>query len=115
MCCEDSPVVNFAEPEDLIINNCYNFLKRAQVFSTALLLLLSFTLPIFSQSKISTRLQAALADTQNKSSFVNALVLMQEQVDITSLDKQLYAEKASLEKRAYTCLLYTSPSPRDPE
>ena len=104
MCCEDSPVVNFAEPEDLIINNCYNFLKRAQVFSTALLLLLSFTLPIFSQSKISTRLQAALADTQNKSSFVNALVLMQEQVDITSLDKQLYAEKASLEKRAYTVI-----------
>ncbi len=54
----------------------------------------------FSQVEVSTRLQQALADA-NPNDYIRTLVLLRDQVDIASMDVQFYAERATIQRRAY--------------
>lgn len=55
---------------------------------------------IISQVEVSTRLSRALQNSKN-TDFVRGFVVLNDQVDILQLDRQLYAENASLQQRAY--------------
>jgi len=66
------------------------------VFVTSLLLS-----NLFAQAEITSRLSDALAEASKDNSTVRSLVILKDQVDINSLDKQLYETKATLEERAY--------------
>lgn len=68
--------------------------------SLLLLLITLFTLPIFSQPEVSTRLVRALQNTE-ADEYIRVLVLLKDRVDIKALDEQLYRENASMERRAY--------------
>lgn len=72
---------------------------------TFLLTLAIFVLSVelFSQVLVSTRLETALANSETND-YVRGLILLRDQVDILSLDDRLYAEKASLELRAFTVI-----------
>lgn len=68
-----------------------------------LLLLISLLLlgtEVYSQVMVSTRLQTALANSENNE-YVRGLIVLRDQVDILGLDAQLYEEKATLQERAY--------------
>lgn len=55
---------------------------------------------IFSQVEVSTRLSRALQNSKS-TDFVRGFVVLNDQVDILELDRQLYAENATLQQRAY--------------
>lgn len=63
-------------------------------------ILLLLTVSSFAQVEVSTRLMRALQNS-SPTDFVRGFVYLRDQVDILALDEQLYAENASLEKRAY--------------
>ena len=63
-----------------------------------ILLLTSFL--TFSQVEVSSRLQEAL-NQANQNDYVRVLVLLRSQVDIATLDQQLYSQKSTLQQRAY--------------
>ncbi|MDP3830513.1 MAG: hypothetical protein Q8Q47_04540, partial [Ignavibacteriaceae bacterium] len=52
------------------------------------------------QAVISPRLQSALLNT-SESEFIKTIVYMRDQVDLISLDEQLYSEKVTMNERAY--------------
>jgi len=54
----------------------------------------------FSQVEISSRLQDAL-NRAGQDDYLQVIVLLRSQVDLATLDQQLYTEKASLQQRAY--------------
>ncbi len=57
----------------------------------------SFT---YSQVEVSSRLQEALLNAK-PNEYLQVLVLLRSQVDLAALDQQLYAEKSTLQERAY--------------
>lgn len=63
-------------------------------------ILLLLTASSFAQVEVSTRLMRALQNS-SPTDFVRGFVYLRDQVDILALDEQLYAENASLEKRAF--------------
>ena len=56
---------------------------------------------LFAQAEITSRLSDALAEASKENSTVRTLAIFKDQVDIRSLDKQLYETKATLEERGY--------------
>lgn len=62
-----------------------------------LFLVTSFT---YSQVEISSRLQQAL-NKANQNDYIKILVLLRSQVDLATLDQQLYSQKSTLQQRAY--------------
>lgn len=62
-----------------------------------LILAASFT---YSQVEVSSRLQQALIEAK-QNDYVKVIVLMRSQVDLASLDQQLYSQKSSMQQRAY--------------
>ena len=62
-----------------------------------LFLVTSFT---YSQVEISSRLQQAL-NKANQNDYIKVLVLLRSQVDLATLDQQLYSQKSTLQQRAY--------------
>ncbi|HQF42926.1 MAG TPA: hypothetical protein PK073_08420, partial [Ignavibacteriaceae bacterium] len=54
----------------------------------------------FSQVEVSSRLQDAL-NRAGQDDYLQVIVLLRSQVDLATLDQQLYTEKASLQQRAY--------------
>ncbi|HEX9252377.1 MAG TPA: S8 family serine peptidase [Ignavibacteriaceae bacterium] len=54
----------------------------------------------YSQVEVSSRLQQALL-TANQNDYIKVLVLLRSQVDLSSLDQQLYDQKSSLQQRAF--------------
>ncbi|HRN27766.1 MAG TPA: S8 family serine peptidase, partial [Ignavibacteriaceae bacterium] len=62
-----------------------------------LILTASFT---YSQVEVSTRLQDALVNAK-PNEYLQVLVLLRSQVDLATLDQQLYAQKSTLQQRAY--------------
>jgi bacillopeptidase F len=62
------------------------------------------SLNLFAQSKISESLMDNLLEAQSNNSPVRALVILNDQVDIETLDQRLYMEKALPEERAYTVI-----------
>ncbi len=64
------------------------------------LILTSFA---FSQVEVSTRLLRALQNS-NPTDYIKGFIYLRDQVDIVGLDEQMYAEKVSLEERAYTVI-----------
>ncbi|MBK7632096.1 MAG: hypothetical protein IPJ23_15575 [Ignavibacteriales bacterium] len=68
-----------------------------------LLLFFFLTLTVsltFSQVEVSSRLQQALTKA-NQNDYIKILVLLRSQVDLASLDQQLYSQKSTLQQRAY--------------
>jgi subtilisin family serine protease len=59
---------------------------------------------VFAQTKISSRLMNAMNQALEDNAPVRALVLINDQVDIQSLDQELYARKADPQDRAYTVI-----------
>ena len=55
---------------------------------------------MYSQVEVSSRLQQALLEA-NQNDYVKVLVLLRSQVDLASLDQQLYEQKSSIQQRAY--------------
>lgn len=55
---------------------------------------------IYGQVEISSRLQDAL-ENANPNDYLKIIVLLRSQVDLATLDQQLYAQKSSLQDRAY--------------
>ena len=55
---------------------------------------------VYGQAEISSRLQDAL-NNANENDYVRVLVLLRSQVDLATLDQQLYAQKSSIQDRAY--------------
>ena len=62
-----------------------------------LILTASFT---YSQVEVSSRLQDALVNAK-PNEYLQVLVLLRSQVDLATLDQQLYAQKSTLQERAY--------------
>ena len=62
-------------------------------------LLLSSSLS-FSQVEVSSRLQEAL-NRANQNDYIQVIVLLRSQVDLASLDQQLYSQKVTPQQRAY--------------
>ena len=58
----------------------------------------------FTQSKISPYLFERIQKSLEDGSRVNAMVFLEDQVDIEELDRQLTAEKATADERAYTVI-----------
>lgn len=54
----------------------------------------------YSQVEVSSRLQQALLKA-NQNDYVKVLVLLRSQVDLASLDQQLYSQKSTMQQRAY--------------
>lgn len=71
-------------------------MKKLLLFSF-LILAASFT---YSQVEVSSRLQDAL-NRASENDYIKVLVLLRSQVDIASLDQQLYDQNATLQERAY--------------
>lgn len=67
---------------------------------TILLLVFSFFSSSLSQVEVSTRLQEKL-NAANPNDYIRVLVLLNDQVDIASMDQRLYLETATMERRAY--------------
>ena len=67
-----------------------------------LLLFVVFLLssPIFSQVEVSSRLQDALSNAQ-ENDYLKVIVLLRSQVDLATLDQQLYSQKSTIKQRAY--------------
>ncbi|MCU0344895.1 MAG: S8 family serine peptidase, partial [Ignavibacterium sp.] len=55
---------------------------------------------MYSQVEVSSRLQQALLEA-NQNDYIKVLVLLRSQVDLASLDQQLYEQKSSVQQRAY--------------
>jgi hypothetical protein len=55
---------------------------------------------LFSQVEVSSRLQEAL-NKANPGDYIKVLVLLRSQVDLASLDQQLYDQKSTMQQRAY--------------
>ena len=55
---------------------------------------------LFSQVEVSSRLQEAL-NKANPNDYIKVLVLLRSQVDLASLDQQLYSQKSTMQQRAY--------------
>lgn len=81
------------------MSNLYKEYLVKRLFTT-LFLLLMLTTSVFSQVEVSTRLQQALADA-NPNDYIRTLVLLRDQVDVAAMDAQFYAERASIQRRAY--------------
>ncbi len=71
-------------------------MKKLFLFFT-LLLTTSLT---YSQVEVSSRLQDALSKA-NRNDYLKVLVLLRSQVDLATLDQQLYSQKSTLQQRAY--------------
>jgi subtilisin family serine protease len=71
------------------VKNILTFLLLALLSSTA-----------FSQAEVSTRLTNALRNS-GPNEYLKVFVYLEDQVDIEALNRKLYAENASLERRAY--------------
>ena len=56
---------------------------------------------LFAQAEITTRLSDALAEASKSGDMVRSLIMLKDQVDIQTLNKQLYETEATLEERAY--------------
>jgi subtilisin family serine protease len=54
----------------------------------------------YSQVEVSSRLQQAL-NKANQNDYIKVLVLLRSQVDLASLDQQLYSQKSTMQQRAY--------------
>ena len=74
-------------------------MNKLKHFTALLILILSYS--AFPQAKISERLLERLNAAQKNNSAVRTLVMLKDQIDAFELDQRLYAEKASLEYRAY--------------
>ncbi len=59
---------------------------------------------LFAQEIISKRLMEAMNTALENNTTVRSMIMLQDQVDIVSLDKEMYAQKVSLEERAYTVI-----------
>ncbi|MGH1363809.1 MAG: S8 family serine peptidase [Calditrichia bacterium] len=69
------------------------------------LLTTAFASGLYAQpAEISVRMDLALQDAAQANSTIKAYVMLNDQVDVTSLDQQLYTEKASLKDRVYIVL-----------
>ncbi len=66
----------------------------------ALLLIVLISSVMFGQVEVSQRMQQALQNTK-ADEYVYGFIYFRDQVDIRSLDEQLYREKATLERRAF--------------
>ena len=55
---------------------------------------------LLSQVDIGSRLQEAL-NNANPSDYIKVLVLLRSQVDLATLDQQLYSQKSTMQQRAY--------------
>ena len=55
---------------------------------------------LFSQVEVSSRLQEAL-NKANPGDYIKVLVLLRSQVDLASLDQQLYDQKSTMQQRVY--------------
>ena len=67
------------------------------ILSFFLILTASFT---YSQVEVSSRLQDALVNAK-PNEYLQVLVLLRSQVDLATLDQQLYDQKSTLQERAY--------------
>ena len=68
--------------------------------SITLMIFIVYFATTFSQVEVSSRLQEAL-NQANQNDYVRVLVLLRSQVDIATLDQQLYSQKSTLQQRAY--------------
>ena len=66
-----------------------------------LFLSLLFSAHIFAEAEISSYLQEKIAGALKNNQPVRTVVILQDQLDSLSLDRQLYAENASPQERAY--------------
>ncbi len=64
------------------------------------LLLLTLSTAVFSQVEMSTRLTNAMRNS-GPDEYLKVIIYLRDQVDIETLNKKLYAEHATLERRAY--------------
>ena len=69
-------------------------------FIVLLLLLFVFNTSIYSQPEITSRLNKQLINSLKDNSFVKTLIILEDQLDILALDKQLYENKASSQERS---------------
>ena len=58
---------------------------------------------MFGQVEISSRLYDAL-ENANQNDYIRVLVLLRSQVNLAALDQQLYAQKSTLQERAYSVI-----------
>jgi len=66
-----------------------------------LFFVLAFTASLtYSQVEISSRLQQALSNA-NQNDYIKVIVLLRSQVDLATLDQQLYNQKSTIQQRAY--------------
>ena len=66
-----------------------------------LFFVLAFTTSLtYSQVEISSRLQQALSNA-NQNDYIKVIVLLRSQVDLATLDQQLYNQKSTIQQRAY--------------
>ena len=70
-----------------------------RILITLMVFIIYFT-TTFSQVELSSRLQQALNEA-DQNDYVRVLVLLRSQVDIATLDQQLYSQKSTLQQRAY--------------
>lgn len=67
------------------------------------LFLLTISTSLFAQVEVSSRLQEALSQSKSND-YIRVLVLLRSQVDLASLDQQLYNQKATAQQRAATVI-----------
>ena len=67
---------------------------------TTLFLIFVYTTLSFSQVEVSSRLLKAVADA-GPDDYIRTLVLLRDQVDLTTMDRQFYQESATIKRRAY--------------
>lgn len=69
-----------------------------------ILLILILMSSSYSQAEISSALSDSLEYAIKENTHITALVVLEDQVDIVSLDKQLYKENASISERTFTVI-----------
>lgn len=76
-------------------------MKKSALFLTAIFILqISFS---FAQNKITNRL-AEVIDSSAENETIQAIIILEDQYPIWDLDEQLYANKSSLQERAFTVI-----------
>jgi subtilisin family serine protease len=84
----------------LILNLAIKTQRSDKLKKLFLILLLLVSSLIYGQVEVSSRLQDVLGSA-NQNDYIRVLVLLRSQVDLATLDQQLYAQKSSLQERAY--------------
>jgi subtilisin family serine protease len=69
-----------------------------------LISLIGFISSVFAQVEITPALSDSIKYSIENKTNITAVVVLKDQVDVKSLDKQLYAEKANAQTRAYTVI-----------